>query len=401
MFGLDGMHITISRFGIAALVASTAFSDAAFAQESATPSVELAGRYVVDTVYVAKGAEADRAFVLHDAELSAHFDFDRWIGVSGLTGGVHLLATAGGAPNDAAGTLQGINNIEVSAHRAKLYEAWLEQTLGGASLRIGLTDLNADFYQSDSAGLLIEPAFGIGSELAATGPNGPSIFPSTALTARLAVKIGETGYARAAVVDAKSGVLGDPNGVDFSLRDGALVIAEAGTTAFGKLAIGAWRYTRRQDDVHAITLAGDPVKRIAAGAYLLADHQIAGGEGHAVNLFLRAGISEGQTTPFRGGFQTGVLVEAPIAGRPDGQLSFGVQHGLLSRGYRDLFADAGARAAPAEWGVELTYADRLASFLTVQPDLQYIRRAFGEGKGRATVVLGLRLIAEFSTVSAD
>lgn len=377
--------------------AALALISPAHAQDAEAPAVALGGRYVADTVYVAKGSEADRAFVLHDAELTVDADFDQLIGVSGLTGGVHLLATAGGAPNDAAGTLQGINNIEVGAHRAKLYEAWLEQALSeSASLRIGLSDLNADFYQNDSAGLLIAPAFGIGSELAATGPNGPSIFPSTALTARLALQLGDTGYARAAVVDAKSGVLGDPDGVDFTLRDGALLIAEAGTTAIGKLAVGAWRYTRRQDDIRAITPAGEPVKRVATGIYLLADRKIAGSEGHAVNLFARAGISEGRTTPFRGGFQAGVLIEAPIAGRPDGQLSFGVQQGFLSRGYRDALRDEGYRSSAGEWGVELTYADKIASFLTLQPDLQYIRRAHGEPKGRSTVVLGLRLTAEFA-----
>lgn len=387
---------------LGATAAAIGFVSPACAQEAEAPAVAFGGRFVADTVYVAKGAEADRTFALYDAELTADFDFDKLIGARGLTGGVHLLATAGGAPNDAAGTLQGIDNIEVSAHRAKLYEAWLEQAIGTrASLRLGLTDLNADFYQNDSAGLLIAPAFGIGSELAATGPNGPSIFPSTAITARLSVKLGESGYARAAVVDAKSGVLGDPDGIDFTMRDGALLIAEAGTNAIGKLAVGVWRYTQRQDDIYVTTPAGDPVKRIATGAYLLADHQIAGGEGHAVNLFLRAGISEGRTTPFRGGFQAGVLVEAPIAARPDGQLSFGVQQGYLSRGYRDALADAGYSSSTAEWGVELTYADKIASFLTLQPDLQYIRRAYGEGKSRGTVVLGLRLTAEFATGSED
>jgi porin len=378
--------------------AAIALISPAYAQEADAPAVTFGGRYVADTVYVAKGADADRIFLLHDAELTVDVDFDRLIGARGLTGGVHLLTTAGGAPNDAAGTLQGINNIEVASHRAKLYEAWLEQALGErASLRLGLTDLNADFYQNDSAGLLIAPAFGIGSELAATGPNGPSIFPSTALTARLSLKLGDSGYARAAVVDAKSGVLGDPEGIDFSMRHGALLIAEAGTTAIGKLAVGAWRYTRRQDDIHAVTPAGDPVKRVAAGAYLLADHQIAGGEGHAVNLFLRAGISEGRTTPFRGGFQAGVLFEAPIAGRPDGQLSFGVQQGFLSRGYRDALADEGFASSAGEWGLELTYADKIAPFLTLQPDVQYIRRAYGEGKSRGTMVFGLRLTAEFAS----
>ena len=282
----------------------------------------------------------------------------------------------------------------MSAHRVKLYEDWIEQTIAGdrASLRLGLTDLNADFYQNDSAGLLMAPAFGIGSELASTGPNGPSIFPSTALTARVSMKMGKSGYARAAIVNAKSGVIGDLHGIDFTMRDGALLIAEAGSTRGGKLALGVWRYTARQDDVYAIDVNGNPLQRVATGAYVLADQKIGGTAGRAVNFFLRAGISDGRTTPFRGGFQAGLLVEAPIKARPESNLSFGVQQGLLARGYRNALADAGLRSGPAEWGLELTYSDKLAPFLTLQPDVQYVRRAHAEGGSRATVVFGLRMI---------
>jgi len=379
------------------LIAAGALATApACAQEASERSVAVGGRYVADAVVVAQGEES-RTFVLHDVELTAEADLEKLIGAHGLSAGGHLLANFGGRPNDAAGTLQGVNNIEVGSARAKLYEAWIQQAFAGgrASLRLGLTDLNADFYQNDSAGLLIAPPFGIGSELAATGPNGPSIFPSTALTARLSVDVGGHGYVRAAVVDAKSGVLGDPNGIDFRFRDGVLLIGEAGTTFGGKLALGVWRYSQRQDDVRALTSTGDPAQRIAQGAYVLIDQQVAGGEEASTHVFARIGVSEGKTTPFRGGFQAGVLVTGLVPGRPDSQISFGVEHGLLSHGFGHNLLDEGYDPDDGETGVELTYQDKLLPFLSIQPDVQYIRRAYTDGHGRDTWVTGVRLIAEF------
>jgi porin len=382
------------RFSLAAMGALAAAP--AYGQEASEPPVATGGRYVVDAVSVDQG-EDSRFFVLHDVELTAEADLQKLIGAKGLSAGAHFLANFGGKPNDGAGTLQGINNIEVGVARAKLYEAWVQQAFadGRASLRLGLTDLNADFYQNDSAGLLIAPPFGIGSELAATGPNGPSIFPSTALTARLSVDVGAHGYARAAVVDAKSGVLGDPTGIDFRFRDGVLLIGEAGTTKGGKLALGVWRYSQRQDDIRAITASGDPVQRLAQGVYLLVDQQIAGDDKAGTHLFARIGFSEGKTTPFRGGFQAGLLIAGLIPGRPDGQLSLGVEHGLLSHGFRDNLIDQAFATDDGETGVEITYQDKIAPFLSIQPDIQYIRRSYSDGHGRNTLVTGLRMIASF------
>lgn len=384
------MH-AVRRYGLGMSLSVAALLGApAAAQEAPAPpsAIQLDGRYVADTLYVAQRERGDRLYLLHDAEITADLDLEALAGARGTTAGLHLLATAGGAPNDAAGTLQGIDNIEVGTHRLKLYEAWVEQAFGGGatSLRLGLTDLNADFYQNESAGLLIAPAFGIGAELASTGPNGPSIFPSTALTARLSTRLGAASYLRAAVVNARAGVLGDRGGIDLSMRDGTLVIGEAGVAADGKLALGLWRYTRRQDDIHATAVDGSPARRVAAGGYLLVDQPVA----VATSLFLRVGLSDGKTTPFRGGFQTGALVDGPFRARPDGQLSVGVQYGRLSRGYRRLLRDDGAASSPGEWGLELTYADRIAGPLTIQPDVQYVRRAVGDG--RDTWIFGLRLV---------
>lgn len=241
-----------------------------------------------------------------------------------------------------AGTLQGVDNIEVARPRLRLFELWLEQDAGPASVRAGLYNLNSEFYANDSAGLLLNPSFGIGSELAATGPNGPSIFPSTALGLRVNVAFGEGRYARAAVLNARSGVLGDPGGVDWRFDDGVLTIAEAGTQGPTRVAVGAWRYSHRQQDIRSVGLSGDPVRHRAEGAYVLGEQRVFGSaEGPEGYAFLRLGVSDGATTPFRGGWQAGVLIGRPVAGRPESQLSFGLQQGVLARKFRDGLRDAG------------------------------------------------------------
>eukprot|EP01037_Dinobryon_pediforme_P027752 gene27752-30757_t len=360
-----GALLAAAAGGTVPAIAQTTATEAApeTAAEAAAPAsaITLGGRYVFDIIGVASGGDTRGTRALGNIELTADGDLNRLVGWRGARVHVHLLSNHGHPINDLAGTLQGVDNIEVDDPRTKLYEAWIEQGFANdrLSLLVGLSDLNADFYQNDAAGLLIAPAFGIGSELAATGPNGPSIFPSTALTARLNVAVTPTGYLRAAVVNARAGVLGDRDGVDVTMHDGALVIAEGGSTrGGGKLALGVWQYTRRQDDLYATDLTGAPLRRIARGAYVLVEQRLRGSDARGISMFLRAGVSDGATTPFRGGFQAGFLSRGMIPGRPDAQVSFGVAQALLSSGMKALLRDAGDRPGTGETGLELTYQDR-------------------------------------------
>ncbi|MET4594379.1 MULTISPECIES: carbohydrate porin [unclassified Sphingomonas] len=395
--------VTRRRLFGAALPLALLWPTSIFAQamsDDAAPAphpVTMEVRYVADAIGVLAGGSDRGARALENLDVTTDGDLDRLIGWRGAKGHVHLLSNHGGAINTLAGTIQGVDNIEVADGRTKLYEAWVEQRLwqDRVSLLVGLSDLNVDFYQDDSAGLLIAPAFGIGSELAATGPNGPSIFPSTALTFRADVRVGGAGYVRAAIVNARAGVLGDAAGMDLGMHDGALLIAEAGMTANGKLAIGAWRYTRRQDDLFARDIADAPVHRIATGAYVLLDQRVSGGDDRGVDVFLRAGLSEGRTTPFVGGFQTGVLVRGAISGRPRSELSTGVFQGALSSAFRRNLATTGQHPDATETGFEITYRDTVASFLTIQPDLQYVRRAHLERGHRGVLIGGVRISMTF------
>ncbi len=352
----------------------------------------------IDIASIARGGDRDRAYVLDDTDLTADADLARLVGWQGATAHVHVLSTMGGRPNDAAGTLQGVNNIEVSSHRLRLFEAWVEQRLGQhTTVRAGVYDLNSEFYVNDAAGLLISPSFGAGSELAASGPNGPSIFPSTALTARVEHRFGNIAYLRAAILNGSAGCLGDPQGVDFSFRHGVLAIGEAGVERPGlKLAGGYWRYSKRHDDYTAVDGDGAPLRRLDHGGYVLAELQLTGGEDkRSLTAFGRAGMSGGSTTPFQGGWQAGLLVERLFAGRPDSQASLGMSRGVTTPGYRAMLLDEGARPARAETTFELTYSDRLAKWLTVQPDIQFITDRGGVEKARGVVVGTLRLTIAF------
>lgn len=362
-------------------------------------ALELAGEVAVDLAAVAAGDGDRKLRALTNVSLFADADLGAMIGWRGAKAHFQVLDNRGARPNDAAGTLQGVNNIEVPRAGLRLFEAWVEQDLGkGASLLAGLYDLNSEFYANDAAGLLIAPPFGIGSELAATGPNGPSIFPSSALAVRVNLPLaGDAGYLRMAVVNARANTIGDSGGVDFSFRDGVLAIGEAGWDGAGwHVAAGGWRYLRNPEDIFETDLTGRALRKPSQGAYVVVERALlAEGGTRQVTAFLRAGISDPHTTPYAGGFQTGVLMGPVFVARPDSQLSLGLNHAWTNAHYRTLLQADGNRPAHGERMVELTYADALAEGLTVQPDVQWIHRPGALLGARDVVVATTRLTFSF------
>ena len=387
MTGLKG------RRGLAAWIIAAAAVISAPQVMARESTWTLEATYTADLIGPVAGDGPRRAVLLDNLDVVADLDLGRAMGWRGATLHGYLLSNQGGAPNDFAGTLQGVDNIEVGRQAVRLYELWVDAPVGEhLSILAGLYDLNSEFYATESAGLLIAPPFGIGSELASTGVNGPSIFPSTALALRVNLT-GEAGYVRAAALNARASVPGDPDGVDTDFEDGALVIAEAGRrSGAGSLALGLWRYSSEQDDLRDLTPGGDPVRRTAQGAYLLAERVMLGDDdGRKVTGFVRLGVSDRRTSPFSGGWQAGVLVERVFAGRPDSALSVGLQQGLLSSRGQDLIAAGGVDPADAESGIEITYTDRLTDRVTIQPDLQVVFDAGGDRAAEPRVVFGVRL----------
>lgn len=371
------------------LISSLAMFNTAHAEDGAWSHSLV---YTADVIGPVSGAKrAGRYLDNLDATLDG--DLDKAIGWRGARVHAYVLNNAGGRPNEIAGTLQGVDNIEVSSAKTRLYELWIEQALadGRASLRAGLYDLNSEFYTTEASDLLLAPPFGIGSELAATGPNGPSIFPLTSLAVRLRVG-GDTGtYGQAAVLSAEAGALNGPGPMQFGLDRGAILIGEVGHAGRARVAAGAWTYTEKQDGIRT----RDPAGRYSAqGAYVLAEGRIAGEDGGpSTRAFLRAGVSDGKTTPFAGGWQAGLRWDQVLPGRPDSQASIGVHQGRLSGPYRADGRAGGLDLARSESGLEVTVSDRFGR-LSVQPDLQVFRRPEGLRGRKTLVVAGVRFTVD-------
>ncbi len=330
---------------------------------------------------------------LSNVDLKATFDAEKLFDWKGATFFLHAINDLGGKPNAKyVGSLQGVDNIEVDTNTTKLYQAWLEQALwdGKFTARIGLYDLNSEFYMTESSGLFLHPAPGIGSELAQTGQNGPSIFPTTSVGARFKIQPSRSWYTQAVLLD---GVPGDPNNprgthVQFNRGDGTLTVVEAGyllgkgagekddAPGVGKIALGAWHYTAKFPDLIDTDDNGDPVQRSNnSGAYLLAEKRLydATDDGaRGLDGFMRIGFANHDVNRLAHYVQLGAVYTGLLSGRPEDQVGLSMAIATTGSKYRDLLARDGVATTRNEMGWELTYRAPVKSWLTIQPGIQYV-----------------------------
>ncbi|WP_288805484.1 carbohydrate porin [uncultured Novosphingobium sp.] len=350
--------------------------------------------YTADLAQPIRGGADRKLRYLDNLDLVADADLDALVGWHGARAHGYVLVNNGAHPNTAAGSLEGVNNIEVGKAGVRLFEAWAEQDIGSrGALLVGLYDLNSEFYALDSAGLLLGPPFGIGTELAATGRNGPSIFPSSALAVRANLRLGAgESYVRVAAFNAHAATLGDPGGVDVGFHDGLLLIGEAGLgRPHARLSLGLWTYTRAREAYYSDPADPDPQRRHARGAYVQGEFQLPGAGESAFQAFVRAGFSRGGTTPFAWSASAGLFRAPVLAARPGSSASLGVHYAGTSQSFRQEVRALGQSPASSEYTLEATYSDRLADWLTVQPDLQLVCQPGGLRGAPAALIGTVRL----------
>ena len=328
----------------------------------------------------------------------------RLLGWHGARLFVFALGTHGGAPSELVGDVQGVSNLEAPA-AVRLEEAWLQQNLldNRLSWLVGRYDLNTEFYRLQSGALFINSSFGIGPEFAHSGVAGPSIFPNTAVGTRVDFKPSPNVVWRAAVLD---GVPVDRPGDGtrvFAAGDGALLVGEVALLArpntagvprqrrFGigrgltrsyaaKVALGAWYYTARFPDLSDTTQ-----HRGSGGAYLIGDLTV-----RSLTAFAQLGPGDGRVNQIGGYLGGGFTLTAPFASRAQDALGLAVAAARNGSHYERAQTAAGGTAA-GETSVELTYLAQLGSWVTVQPDVQYVIHPGGTRATRNAVVPGLRV----------
>jgi porin len=395
-------HNSILLISVAlALAASPAFAEDAIVSEATKPHShthspgeidEEQEPFMVDVTYTfdvwraARGGVRKGTRYIDNLDIVAEADMERLVGWTGAEVHLYGLYNNGKSISDLVGDTQAISNIETGVKAVRLYEAWINQKIGDkASIKVGLYDLNSEFDALDSAGLFMGSPHGIGTDFAQTGENGPSIFPVTSLAVRGELELADGWKLRAAVLD---GVPGDPTrpkrtAIKLGNGDGALLAGEVeAPLADGKLLLGHWRYTARFDDLNAVPRRGND------GWYLRGESKLAhesGNDGQGLTAFFRLGIADGQINAFNRFASGGINYTGLVKGRDEDQLGLAVATAITGKEYRLITG-----AEKAETLVELTYRAPITSWLTIQPNVQYVINSGADPSVRNALAFGLR-----------
>lgn len=380
------MRIAATSF----VAAASCFASAARAEEERAP-VELGATYVTDVLSVVDGGIRRGTAWLGRGDLTASVDGR----VFGIDGAEFFVDVMGVNPPDFSGhdvgDAQTVSNVQADS-AIRPYEAWLSVPLGRSfTIKAGLIDLNTEFAQQDVGRAFLNSSFGIGPDFSQTGVNGPSIFPATT-TAALFRYEDEKWVARVGVFDAVAGSLSNPRRTVFRIpgERGALLIGEVERKLPGEGAIqlGMWHYTTRFDLI-------DPVaggKATSQGGYALLGSTLARRDKGALLGWLRIGVASDRTNPI------GLYLGGGAAWRTvRHEIGLAVAHAQLGTPGRRARLAAEGGTDRAETTIELTYARPVTSWLTVQPDLQYVINPGWRPSRQDALVAGIRFSFSLST----
>jgi porin len=328
---------------------------------------EVQAPFIIDVTYTAdlwcaaSGGVHKGTRYLDNIDVVAEADMERLAGWKGALIHVYGLYNNGKSLNALMSDAQVASNIETGVKAARLYEAWIDQKIGDkVSVRAGLYDLNSEFDALDASGLFMGSAHGIGPDISQSGENGPSIFPSTSLAARIAVSPAQGWIVRAAILD---GVPDDParpgrTVIKLGNGDGALLIGELeAPLPKGKLLFGHWRYTQKISDLTGMAKRGNDGFYVRGEAKLTSESDP---PNQGLSGFFRFGLADGRINQFNSFASVGLSYTGPFRGRDNDQLGLAVAAAFTSGSYRQSVL-----STRSETAIELTYRAPLNHWLTV------------------------------------
>jgi porin len=365
------------------------------------PAVSVDALYVGDFWRNTTGGLRTGSAYLGNANLAVTVDGGRAVGLDGLSFYVDAQSMHGqGVSSRLVGDAQVLSNIETQS-QLRLYELWMEQSFGdraGRSLRFGLYDLNSEFDSIETAHLFLNASSGVGPTLAQTGVNGPSIFPVTSLGARVQWSFSPAWSARVALLD---GVPGDPNHptlnrVRFGTHDGLLAITEVGYSGakLHKLAVGAWGYTAKFDEIAPASSETAPERLHGnRGFYVIGDGQLfaePGDSAQGLDAFVRLGSANDRINRFHDFMGAGLVYTGALPGRPEDKLGLAVSSVGNGGVYRRAQLADGFATDRRETNVELSYRFGVTKWLMLQTSVQHITNPDTNPDLHDALAVGLR-----------
>ena len=218
--------------------------------------VDFILNYYADSFNNLSGGIKTGSGILSTSDLKINLDGEKLYGIEGSKAFIELISITGNRPNQQwIGSLVQVDNSEPNTSITRIEQAWISQEFFESKINIlaGLYDIGNDFYITNSAGIFIQPSFGIGNEIAQTTTNGINIygastFPEHSIGTKVKFTPNDTIYFQAAIMDALLQNNSNVNDVNtrISKHNGAMFIAETGTTSsYGNYSIGVWQFSKK------------------------------------------------------------------------------------------------------------------------------------------------------------
>lgn len=323
-----------------------------------------------------------------------HFDLEKLLNVKGTRFVVSgAWASGRSLSGDDIGNFFAVSNV-FSGRSVRLYQLFLETELWDkrvtvAAGRMGIADY---FSTADVLGYYVSDAYN--SHPISIDINMPAYFanPDASWGSRIKIKPADDFYLAGGVYNADPRVGRDSaHGVDFSLRDGVILIGEGGYTPNNEEGSdglpGNYKFGIYYDTGEFEKLAdGSRSRKGSFGMYWLFDQMVysespRGEEGLTPWVLVTLSVpSDINTFPFfvSGGF----VYEGLLPERDEDSAAFGFAYGEVSE---DL------KGKDYEMTFELTYIFEITRWLEFQPDVQLIVHPGGSAGIPNALVLGMML----------
>lgn len=298
----------------------------------------------------------------------------------------------------------------------RLWELWFDQATpdGKFDIKLGQQSIDNEFIVSTYSGLFVNTMAGWPIIPSVDLYGGGPAYPLSSLGVRGQLKPNDNVTILAGVFDDDPGAGSfdddqqalDPRGGRFSLKNGALWIAELQYSTKllglpGTYKLGGWYdFANFPDQLYGYNHRGN------YSLYAVVDQTIwqsPKNSKRTLNLFGRIMGAPSDQNLVDFGFNGGVTLTAPLPGRDNDQagLDFGVAH--VSSRAADAAEAAGTRRPGTETLIEATYQAQATSWFVLQPDLQYVINPAGgiddpddtSKKLGNELVIGLRGIVTF------
>ena len=352
------------------------------------PGVALNLGYALDAISIADGGVESGTGVAQGLDVTLTMDLEKAAGLKGTSMFFYVLYNQSNGISKLAGDWQGVSNVD-APDALRLFQAWFDQKIfsGHGSIRMGLYNLNTEFYSLSSTGLFVNNGFGIGGEFGRSGKNGPSIYPITSLALRFALHTTNNEYFMIGVYD---GVPGDPEDptlthIRLSRKDGALFSAEGGykfgeyrshRSQYFKVGVGFWFYTAPHEEILKTDDMGTPYTSEGnQGAYALVEGTVFKERRHSpegLTLYGRMGLADKTYNDIGFSWSAGLVYNGLFPGRSNDSVGLAVTSIHAGADFQDAASISGLPIETYESVVEFTYSLAVNNWLTIQPDFQYV-----------------------------